>query len=706
MGSAWAVVPEVFAFLSPNTLPLFKHHREQDLLASMRNQLNPPDEIWICSTDGKLESQSQELLLKWHQAFIESGNSVKLRIWVAKGTSNQNNKEEIEKYRELTFRLVLLANQKVQGNGQLFISLSGGRKTMSADMQKAANLFGCKALLHMVTSTPTPDIFYDKYNIESFLNPLPKKSIITNKKTRTTSEIYCVDTLMPLIVESNVPTNEVTQVILPDHKIKSIDVTNYPLIEPDDGKVSYFNDDDVSLVQDVSMREQQGQRLFSNFLQSIAQGENYSNWRLLYRLPPKLIEKLHNTQIGCGSVFNYEWLTKLPKADIHRHLGGCLDIKEQIIVAKSVWDAMSEHEKKHAEKRVSSLISKYDWGFNWTALLKPRKGELPVVRSHFAATLLTKCDFKTLHHNLFEITEPRVGLKNTRGFAAYELPGELSGSAILQHEAAIKPYASLLRKQADNDNLLYVELRGSPQKYLCGDGLKFLHLLKKQLDDRFSFVIIADRRQPEKLDDVINLAVTAKKELAGFIVGLDMAGDEGTNEPEKLAKHFTPAFEACLPITIHAGEGEEANKIWQAAYHLHADRIGHGLTLDKHPDLVKRFRDRGICLELCPSSNREVVGFLDKEYSDSLSYPSYPLTVLWNQGVPLTLCTDNPGISNTTLSQEYLTAARMMESGITAWDALSMIKQAFVYAFVDEKTKKEMMARAEKIIFDQLSLIK
>ena len=64
-------------------------------------------------------------------------------------------------------------------------------------------------------------------------------------------------------------------------------------------------------------------------------------------------------------------------------------------------------------------------------------------------------------------------------------------------------------------------------------------------------------------------------------------------------------------LAAGAGEGESPENIWQAAYHLHADRIGHGLTLTANPQLAARFRDRGICLELCPSSNREVVGFAD-----------------------------------------------------------------------------------------------
>lgn len=250
-----------------------------------------------------------------------------------------------------------------------------------------------------------------------------------------------------------------------------------------------------------------------------------------------------------------------------------------------------------------------------------------------------------------------------------------------------------------------MELRGSPQKY--GDGLLFLQQFHQALLDalanlttintpQFRFIIIADRRAEEvDLELTINLAVAAKQQLPDFVVGLDMAGDEHQTQPEQIAHLFTPAFEYCLPITIHAGEGEPAESIWQAAYHLHADRIGHGLTLNDNNNLAQRFRDRNICLELCPSSNREVVGFYDPRHPASSKHPKYPLLELWNKGLPLPLCTDNPGISHTTLTEEYLTAAAMTDNQLSLWDVLAMIKQGFVHSFLSGSRKETLLKQVD-----------
>jgi adenosine deaminase len=183
----------------------------------------------------------------------------------------------------------------------------------------------------------------------------------------------------------------------------------------------------------------------------------------------------------------------------------------------------------------------------------------------------------------------------------------------------------------------------------------------------------------------------------GLVVGLDLAGDEAHN-PEQMGEWFGPAFEACLPITIHAGEGQSPENIWKAAYHLHADRIGHGLTLLDNTKLIRRFRDRGICLELCPSSNREVVGYKDAHYPETVDREDYPLKRLWDAGLALTLCTDNPGISRTDLTEEYLAAVRMSPP-LSQWDTLAMLKQGFAHAFLPSDEREALLKRIDRQLY-------
>lgn len=199
-----------------------------------------------------------------------------------------------------------------------------------------------------------------------------------------------------------------------------------------------------------------------------------------------------------------------------------------------------------------------------------------------------------------ELRQTRLALRSRHplGFAAYELPGELSGSALLAHPAALQPYARAIVARANTDGLWSLELRGSPHKYRPADPLGWLAEFQSAMTMalreagsalRWGFILIADRRQRDRVAAVVNLACDARERLGEAVLGCDLAGDEGTARPEELAPAFERAFDSCLPLTIHAGEGEAADRIWQAAYRLHADRIGHGLTLLERPELLEKF---------------------------------------------------------------------------------------------------------------------
>jgi len=70
------------------------------------------------------------------------------------------------------------------------------------------------------------------------------------------------------------------------------------------------------------------------------------------------------------------------------------------------------------------------------------------------------------------------------------------------------------------------------------------------------------------------------------VVGFDVAGSESTRAPRELRDLFEEIFRQCVKIAIHAGETESAENIWEAVCHLNAERIGHGLKLWDHPELL------------------------------------------------------------------------------------------------------------------------
>lgn len=702
LGASWAVIPEIFGWLAPNTLDLYAHHPQRPQLDALRQQhkLRAPDELWICTTQGEQTQQSLAQLHAWWQGL---NTPLPLRIWTAAGTDQLASQAECDHIRELTLRVVLLATENAGAGGQVVLSLAGGRKTMSADLQSAGTLFGAAAWLHVVGPDPLPAALLARTDEQKAAQPALFSAPLAAELAQA---------IMPLVAGTG-QRNELLDIPLDGRRITSAAFA-VPLPAPGQTMAWPRPAQGDSLHEELARRQRESSQLLGNFLAQVARSEHHENWRSLYRLPPAAIDSLRTTALTAAHT---GWLTALPKADLHRHLGGCLDLAAHRQVARAVWSELDHETRLLRMQDVREQLSKQEWSWDWPQRLRGHH------RSQLTAALLLHASDQQLQHNLFDVTEPRLALKDgAHGFAAYERPGELSGSALLSDPVAIAPYAQAIVEQARAEGLAYLELRGSPHKYRPRDPAGFLADLQQALQQagaqvqsptigaaatstqpRIGFIWILDRRQRANLPAVVQQAVAARQQLPGFLLGLDLAGDEGTSNPAELAAGFLPAFAACLPVTIHAGEGESAENIWQAAYHLHADRIGHGLSLSQHPELVSRFRDRDICLELCPSSNREVVGFFDPHHPASLHLPRYPLRQFITSGLPLTLCTDNPGISRTTLSGEFLAAARMTEGGLTLWESLALMRQAFVHAFLPSAEREAVLKQADERVFALLS---
>ena len=697
LGASWAVVPELYGWLHPTVYPFYRHHRNREALDELRAQhgLETPDELWICTTGGELTSASLDKLNQWWALL---GKPIPLRIWRAADCDRLATAEECRSMREMLCRVTLLGVERCGTAGQLVVSLAGGRKTMSADIQWAGSVLGAHRFLHVLGPEPLPDLLRTADPAE-FIDPPSQSSL---------------EGVMPIVVGQG-GRSDLLSIELDG---KKLDTGNYPLSLANPVHQWCVGEYDGSLADSILRREKQGVQLLGNYLGQLAEKETFANWRSLYRLPPASIDWLQSTQL---EAHHRTWLQGLPKADLHRHLGGTLSLDAQQNVAAAVLAGCSGQQYAQARTVVESFMHADTWPEYWVRRVKKLS---PQVRSVASSLLLCEGKASAINRALFAITaSDRIALKTRHplGFSAYEQPGELTGSAVLGHPESIRSYAVEIVRRAKAEGLAYLELRGSPQKYFPDDPLQFLCLLKDSLQSAgarvtgsgapmakcadktgplIGFIWILDRRHSiENIKQQILTAVNGPEITDGFLSGFDLAGDEGTQQPEQLASCFTPVFRQCLKVTIHAGEGEPAENIWQAAYHLHADRIGHGLSLGNSEALLRRFADRDTCIELCPTSNREVVGFYDPLYHSQTSELSqYPLKQFMRAGTPLCICTDNPGFSNIDLADEFVAASRMT-GGLSLWETLAINRKGFQYAFLPASDKDRLMKQVDAQVF-------
>ena len=156
-------------------------------------------------------------------------------------------------------------------------------------------------------------------------------------------------------------------------------------------------------------------------------------------------------------------------------------------------------------------------------------------------------------------------------------------------------------------------------------------------------IIIQRTLSPQIAESVADFAINHRQS----VVGLDLADNEDGFEAKRFGSPFARAKASGLHITIHAGEiptEQSIINVEESILYLGAERIGHGIQSIKSNKVLKLLKERNVALEVCPTSNylTQVVTKL----------ALHPLRALANEGIALTLSTDDPGIFNYTLSEE------------------------------------------------------
>lgn len=142
-----------------------------------------------------------------------------------------------------------------------------------------------------------------------------------------------------------------------------------------------------------------------------------------------------------------------------------------------------------------------------------------------------------------------------------------------------------------------------------------------------------------------------------LIVGLDLAGNEDVRVSDDLVYEFRRAkIEFGLKITIHAGETGSFENIAIAINSFQADRIGHGTSAAKSEETLDLIREKDICVEVCPISNRLTNAVGEEE--------SHPVVSFINNEIPFVICSDNPSIHGSSINEDYIEFYRETKSSI------------------------------------------
>ncbi len=332
---------------------------------------------------------------------------------------------------------------------------------------------------------------------------------------------------------------------------------------------------------------------------------------------------------------------KLPKIELHRHLEGSIRLATLVEVAQEYGIEMPEYDIE---------------------LLRPFVQMMPT-EAHNSQHFLAK--FATIRQFFLS-------------------------------ETVIRRMAREVVIDAALDNVKYFELRFTPRAlsnilncafesaldWVCSEAIATAN----EYDMQVRLIVSVNRHESFAIAERTLDAVFAYG--SPYVVAFDLAG----NESDFPAEPFQPLFERAksggLGITIHAGEWGSANNIRSAVQALGADRIGHGVRAVEDTTLCDWLIERGIVLEICPTSN---------VHSGAVAHWSqHPLNPLYRYGVTTTINTDDPLVSDITLTDELVHAVEFMSFSVE--DVKRQMVNAARAAFLPAEERSELVAQFESTL--------
>lgn len=188
---------------------------------------------------------------------------------------------------------------------------------------------------------------------------------------------------------------------------------------------------------------------------------------------------------------------------------------------------------------------------------------------------------------------------------------------------------------------------------------------------------------------VRNLGAENVKEVAEFIrdnphplvTGFGIAGNEQAGKFDDFAEALSIAKGAGLKLALHAGEicGSESIK---DAVRLGASRVGHGVSAPQDPALMKELAEKGIMVEVCPTSNRILVNDLKGDLAN------HPARKLYDAGIKISLNPDDGGIFGTHTGKEHRISAEKF--GFSKAEMYDITLCAIECSFADVATRKKI----------------
>lgn len=251
----------------------------------------------------------------------------------------------------------------------------------------------------------------------------------------------------------------------------------------------------------------------------------------------------------------------------------------------------------------------------------------------------------------------------------YEIARDMARQNIRYAELTVTPYSSTSRGIPDREFVDAIEDARTAARSELGVALRWCFDIPGAAGEQAAA-------------ETTRIAVDLAPE---GLVSFGLAGPEVAAERSPFRPYFDRARAAGLHSVPHAGETAGPAAIWTALRDLRAERIGHGTSCTRDPELVRYLAERGVPLEVCLTSNvatRAVPALAE-----------HPVREMVAAGIPVTINSDDPPMFGTNLNTEYAIVADLL--GLDAAGVAALAKGAVRASFLDPAGKAALLSEID-----------
>jgi adenosine deaminase len=245
-----------------------------------------------------------------------------------------------------------------------------------------------------------------------------------------------------------------------------------------------------------------------------------------------------------------------------------------------------------------------------------------------------------------------------------------------------------LCRDLEADGVIYAEIRTGLKNFGLGyeEYLKaVLRGIQRGSSDRLEVRLILSLQRnatPAYVQATTSLALKYRDR---GVVGLDISGESTVGDIQQILPDLIAAKREGLFVTLHIGESPLETGQRELLEALQPDRIGHGVYLK--PDALFWVLVHNIPIEICLSS-----GELVQMIGPQLFHPALGFLL---QQHPAIICSDDPLIFNTSLSNEY---SRLQKTLVLTYGEVELYAlRAIDYTFLPDSEKAALKKRAKEI---------